>query len=714
MTENKKTKYLKIATIVLAVLLVSVIFTSIIKLDFGVSANPNTLDVTIVGPQELGVNQTTTYSASVNSSVNFAYLWTISPTNDITIASFGNQCNLTFTQAVEASKFYVLSVSVQENGMTKGFDAITVHDPVTLPDYYLDTSTADYSYKIATDNLGGYYCVNGTSGQVVNGWTSTNAKDVFNTAISVSTIGSTIAVQSGSYVLSSPIVGTNKDNITLSFAVGATIFLANNMNLQGIFLTGCNNWLISGVPINGNSANQVGTNGCGIVLNNCTNCHVDQANIYNCKIFGFQITGPANKNGITNSKLINNCWNGITLGDASGVETGLYAINNEVAYSGDVGITNYGTGNIVTGNYIHDMNGTSGYNNSHFGIAVEGGSSDLIAQNIIQNCGDGINIGTWNNNTITDNTITSATNTDVIGVFSQRGIVLSGWGGHCMYNIVEGNHITGMRPSDWSTGGVGIMIQDGASFNTIKDNIVSQSGLDGIELTSGCDNNTVISNSFSQSALGSGMKIFSKGNTVSLNSVFDNPASGIDVFGNNNFISQNQVYSDNVVAQYNGIVVEYGATTNLLINNNAYANTGQQIADNGTYTVTNAIYQVVTVGQNVVGGQVLFYNSSWSINGGSYYLANAVSNAGMGSTVTTAIACQNVTAGNQCLVMTSGLLTNPHWAWTVGGSIYVSASSSGSQTQTMPLASGNIDQYTGYATATNQMLFAPNSMTISR
>ena len=47
----------------------------------------------------------------------------------------------------------------------------------------------------------------------------------------------------------------------------------------------------------------------------------------------------------------------------------------EVAYCGDVGISTYGISSVIKNNYVHDMNGTLGYNNAQWGIAIEGGEN---------------------------------------------------------------------------------------------------------------------------------------------------------------------------------------------------------------------------------------------------------------------------------------------------------------------------------------------------
>lgn len=245
---------------------------------------------------------------------------------------------------------------------------------------------------------------NGTTGQI--DYQSTNANQVVNDAIGNLTQGQSILFSSGTYNLHGSITGMYEDNITLVFANGATLFVANGMNTPAISLTYCDNWVIQGVTIDGNAANQdPSKTPHGIYLWGCTNCLVDEANIYNCRVFGFFAQGTGSVNdGIQNSKITFCGWNGITLGMNYG-ELGLYAINNEVAYCSDVGITNYGIGDIITGNYVHDVNGTTGYNNSRWGIAAEGSGDDIITGNTIYNVNMGIVLSVGVNCTVSQNII---------------------------------------------------------------------------------------------------------------------------------------------------------------------------------------------------------------------------------------------------------------------------------------------------------------------
>ena len=91
------------------------------------------------------------------------------------------------------------------------------------------------------------------------------------------------------------------------------------MNNPAIYLQNINNCLISGVTIEwerGKSGFNVGNGPEGIKINGGVNDRVDKAFIYNIRCFGFFAESSASINsvndGITNSKITNCGWNGIT------------------------------------------------------------------------------------------------------------------------------------------------------------------------------------------------------------------------------------------------------------------------------------------------------------------------------------------------------------------------------------------------------------------
>ena len=330
------------------------------------------------------------------------------------------------------------------------------------------TSTGTYAYIVSVSGSN-YQMKNGATQQVI--YQNTNAVKVISFVIGNFTPGHQSAYfTAGTYNLTASLEITNKDNGYLVFENGAKLFIVNGMNKSAIFIhDGCDNWLIDGIEIDGNGAYQtVGSwsppDGIAI-YNSCNNITVDHAYIHGSRMYGFVAWSDVTNCGIKNSKVTNCGWNCIQLGNdvmAISTETELYAINNECAYCSDVGITTYGIGNLIQGNYIHDVYGTTGYINSQWGIGVEGGHGHTITGNTLVNCPRAMSIEQTDgvgSNTITDNTITTCgfgivvvspnntlknntiSNFDMYG-WSQQAIVIEGSYGGANNNKVLSNTIS--------------------------------------------------------------------------------------------------------------------------------------------------------------------------------------------------------------------------------------------------------------------------------
>jgi len=478
-----------------------------------------------------------------------------------------------------------------------GFSAGLVESSVILSSSGVvqQTSTGTYSYIISVSGSN-YQMTDGTTGQIV--FQSTNSSQVFSNVVGNCSVGSSIDVETGVYTVSTMWLIQGVNGITVNFGGGAELVAGNSLNAPVLFIN-ANCIVINGIVINGNAANQVAeisgdifTSPNGIFIGGSNN-EVNNALIYDCRQFGVDIWGTVH-NGVINSKIYDCGWNGITIGEVND-----YAINNEVYGCGDVGITTGGMGTQITGNYVHDMNGTSGYNNAHWGIGVEGGSNDLITQNTIQNCGTGIWNSGFNNCTISNNVITGGGRTT-----PQYGINLEAGS---EYNSVTDNHVTGMYCNSTTyNGGIGIRLE-GATFNFISGNILSQCGSIGIYLDSTSNNNTVSLNTASDQLAGN---YFGSAYT----------GIGIDIAGSKNYISQNQAFDDRSGAartQNYGIAMESGALNNILIGNNVYNNINHNIIDTNVPENT----MINNTGYNPVG-----YIAS-PISGSTAYLVDSGSNS---------------------------------------------------------------------------------------
>jgi len=391
---------------------------------------------------------------------------------------------------------------------------------------------------------------------------SVNASAVISDAIGNLTSGGSIFIKTGTYALTSSIIGSHKNNITLSFANGATLFVGNGLDAPAISLTYANNWLISGVTINGNAANQ-GSPGTyfddGIDITFSNNTQVDHANIYNVARYSFHVYDDVGHDGVTNSKFTD-CgyqtgYQCITLGNAIGVERALYAINNEVTRFGDVGISNYGWGDIVTHNYIHDS--TLTYSG---GISLEAGGNDTINDNTIINCWQAIELAPISPYTALGNTNTISGN--ILEGTINYGIALE-----TNLNTVTENVIT-----QWDQTGQYIpAIYIGGSYNTVALNTLTDTIWSGAGIETPGNYNNILQNNLHLAGGNNGISV-------------DNGASSTQVIGN-------QVAG--LTAYEHAILINSGATGTVVQNNNLLqCAAAHRLSDSGTSTsiYTNSGY----------------------------------------------------------------------------------------------------------------------------
>jgi parallel beta-helix repeat protein len=415
---------------------------------------------------------------------------------------------------------------------------------------------------------------NGTTGQIV--FQSINSSQVFSNVVGNCSVGSSIDVDRGVYVVNAVWTLSHVSNVSLNFESGAELIAGKNLDSPVLFLNNANNCYLSGVTIDGNAANQaVGTYPLfanGILIAGSYD-EVAGATIFNCRVMGVMISTYGSvqgsvEDGVINSKLYDCGWNGFGVENPHNVAC--YATDNVVYGCSDVGISTYGTGTQIKGNYVHDMNGTTGGGgNAEWGIGVEGGSNATITQNTVQNCSIGIEDSGLNYCVISKNLVTGTSQAR-----PQYGILLSnvyGTGG-CEYNSVTDNNVTGMYCNTVTyLGGVGIFLQ-GAAFNSVVGNYVSQCGSGGIYLDATANNNTVTQNTVFDQLSGTyySMAI---------------GCSGIEIGGSSNNISQNQAFDDRSGAartQQYGIALDLGAYENVLSGNNAYGNVKAQIYNANT------------------------------------------------------------------------------------------------------------------------------------
>jgi hypothetical protein len=372
------------------------------------------------------------------------------------------------------------------------------------------------SYSYVIDTIAGTVYATAKAGSGLSSYTGTVAATVINQAIAALTNGGDIYFKRKNYTITAEIVDGGNSNINLIFEKGAKLTagdgLTNLINDYSIIhLTNISNWNIIDIEIDGNSTKQalmLNPDAAGIFCENVTNVVIERAYIYNCIEFGVYFAEACISSGVINSYLTTCNWNAITLGNHI-TANNLFAINNDISHTGDIGISIIGQNCRVTDNYIHDNDGVLGDVSSNWGIAVEDadgvGAGNLIAKNIIvggavaihiaanrvdqiitENKISGITLPTlWgaiavlSNNCIISNNIIQSTDAEVVGILAQ---------GHNL--IIQGNKINTV---------VGIRVGH-VDRNLISNNEISSSSVAIRIGDSDCDYTRIFNNDLDGSA----------------------------------------------------------------------------------------------------------------------------------------------------------------------------------------------------------------------
>ncbi|MGA2683333.1 MAG: right-handed parallel beta-helix repeat-containing protein [Candidatus Bathyarchaeia archaeon] len=255
-----------------------------------------------------------------------------------------------------------------------------------------------------------------------------------------------------------------------------------------------------------------------------------------------------------------------------------------------------------------------------------------------------------------------------------------------------------------NSGNVGINIYT-ADNAQITGTTISNSVSEQISLTIS-NNDTVVSNTILNTASTKHAIFLSTSNCdlISTNYVTNNVGGavglGIEEYNGVSNIIQNNDFKNLAT----GIYLDNQDDLCTILSGNNFQNVTTPINDGGTFTITNAKTQIVTVNGAVTGGQLLYEGTN-----GQYYVARADSAADMGgiNVCVTAMAAQTVGAGGQCLIMTQGYFTNPSWSLTIGSAIYASAATAGAVTQTAPSATNNVIENCGSAYSATEVWFNP-------
>lgn len=246
----------KLLSVVLIVSLICSCFVVYYSLDdkgLAVASESSFIDVAVVGPEKLGVNETGIYEAILNVSDNPVFSWSVFPVDDnVVIVPDGASCSLTFIVATSDS--YMLCVDVSSvDGVGYGF--LRVYDPYTSSSLYLSSTGAAYDWLCESDGLGWYRAINGLTGQAM--YESTNASYTYNMAAAAltHTRQETIIIQGPDWTITNPLLVYSFETLR----VETTISLANSANCDMLLTANPSSFysfILDGGSWDGNAASQ--------------------------------------------------------------------------------------------------------------------------------------------------------------------------------------------------------------------------------------------------------------------------------------------------------------------------------------------------------------------------------------------------------------------------------------------------------------------------
>jgi parallel beta-helix repeat protein len=222
---------------------------------------------------------------------------------------------------------------------------------------------------------------------------------------------------------------------------------------------------------------------------------------------------------------------------------------------------------------------------SSVGITVNGGKFNVISDNTIISCGQGIEFSSSNNNTIINNTVYN-----------------NNYNGIRLLDNSNNNTITNNTVYD-NIQQSGIWF-DLSSNNTISNNTIYNNDEDGIRLLTSSNNNIIVNNTvYNNNWVGVRLQSSIHNTRIANNTVYGNNENGILIEGpvasNDNIVSNNTVHNN----FYNGISLAQGSSFNTITNNTVYSNNENGIILSSS-TQNNAI-SYNTVYNNVRDGIII-------------------------------------------------------------------------------------------------------------
>lgn len=203
----------------------------------------------------------------------------------------------------------------------------------------------------------------------------------------------------------------------------------------------------------------------------------------------------------------------------------------------------------VTRGRITDFDAGVIYQDSNNGLVDHLTVSNNVGSSLTD-FGDGIAFSSSNGGTIRDNTVTFNGPYDGVGLFnSSKNNLIE-------FNTITDNAFTRATGSHGETTmeDDGVRIEPGSNSNTVDNNTILRSGLEGVGVFAGTHNNVVTNNTISDNGFvdvtmvccrpGSGIRVFLGANntTISGNSAIHNGANGIQIDSKDNDILGNSAF----------------------------------------------------------------------------------------------------------------------------------------------------------------------------
>lgn len=407
-------------------------------------------------------------------------------------------------------------------------------------------------------------------------YSNANCSAVFEHVNGLLNAGDWLRISAATYTAnSSSLLLSNLENVTIVFESGAEATITDNARVAVLKLYKCVNCQVINATVDGNGYNQGDApnwSSQGIEFAGCQNCTAINPNITNCATYGFINYAVDNIDfncGIYGGEISLCQQNGVTLGSQPDNGTiGSFAKNLEITDSSDVGISAYGVGFNISGNYVHDLwmtNNTA----ARWGIASESGSYGSIVNNRIENCVSGIVVEQDPNTgrqylglLIENNNITNC---------GSYGISYNGQG----YSVINNNTVTFVKMDYIGNNAyAGIMVGGSATTTNITNISVF--------------NNTVLVTNTTQALLQSGIWVVSgNGEKTNCSIAYNNvttPLSTLNLGIQIQTNVSNTKIENNYIKAYNSIHIEDSTCNNTRLYNNNISECNTTIVDNGLNT----------------------------------------------------------------------------------------------------------------------------------